>query len=217
MPDLFYLESICDSLNVSVNELISGEFLSKEAYCDKAEENIMALMKENQQAKKGNVVSIVLGVLFILLAMFLTLASAEYGWMQMLLSYFDLSFPRVVNKTLSSIASLTTPLALLVIGAGFEGRKAIKKIRPTILATTIKLIIQPMIFLPLAVYLNFSADKLIAALIMLGAPTTATSYMMAKNMNHEGTLSSSIVVLTTLMSAFTITFWIFILKSLNYI
>ena len=101
MPDLFYLESICDSLNVSVNELISGEFLSKEAYCDKAEENIMALMKENQQAKKGNVVSIVLGVLFILLAMFLTLASAEYGWMQMLLSYFDI--PTFVLLTLLSV------------------------------------------------------------------------------------------------------------------
>lgn len=36
-------------------------------------------------------------------------------------------------------------------------------------------------------------------------------------MNHEGVLSSSIVVLTTLMSAFTITAWIFILRTMGYI
>lgn len=135
----------------------------------------------------------------------------------MLLSYFDISFPKILDKTINNLAVMTTPLALIVIGAGFQGRKAIKKLKPTVIATAIKLIIQPLIFLPIAIALNFGPEKLLASLIMLGAPTTATSYMMAKNMNHEGTLSSSIVVLTTLMSAFTITFWIFILKSLNYI
>ena len=135
----------------------------------------------------------------------------------MLLSYFDISFPKILDKTINNLAVMTTPLALIVIGAGFQGRKAIKKLKPTVIATAIKLIIQPLIFLPIAIALDFGPEKLLASLIMLGAPTTATSYMMAKNMNHEGTLSSSIVVLTTLISAFTITFWIFIIKSLNYI
>lgn len=135
----------------------------------------------------------------------------------MLLSYFDITFPKIMYKTINNLASLTTPMALLVIGAGFEGRKAIKKLKPTIIATTIKLVIQPLIFLPVAIMMGFEAEKLVAALIMLGAPTTATSYVMAKNMNHEGTLSSSIVVLTTLVSAFTITAWIFILKTMSYI
>lgn len=135
----------------------------------------------------------------------------------MILSYFDVTFPKIMYKTIDSVGSLTTPLALIVIGAGFEGRKAIKKIVPTITATAIKLIIQPLIFLPIAVLLGFEPDKIIASLIMLGAPTTATSYVMSKSMNHEGTLSSSIIVLTTLMSAFTITFWIFVLKTMNYI
>src|SRR5574344_484422 len=128
----------------------------------------------------------------------------------MILSYFDVTFPKMIDKTVNNLAVMTSPLALIVIGAGFEGRKAIAKLKPTVIATTIKLVIQPLIFLPIASIFNFGPDKMLAALIMLGAPTTATSYMMAKNMDHEGVLSSSIVVLTTLMSAFTITFWIFI-------
>lgn len=135
----------------------------------------------------------------------------------MLLSYFDITFPKIMYKTINNLASLTTPMALLVIGAGFEGKKAIKKLKPTIIATAIKLVIQPLIFLPVAIMMGFEAEKIVAALIMLGAPTTATSYVMAKNMNHEGTLSSSIVVLTTLAAAFTITAWIFILKTMGYI
>lgn len=135
----------------------------------------------------------------------------------MILSYFEVEFPTIPYKTIDSIGSLTTPLALIVIGAGFEGRKAIKKIVPTLTATLIKLVIQPAVFLPIAVMLDFEPEKIVAALIMLGAPTTATSYIMSRNMGHEGVLSSSIVVMTTLLSAFTITVWIFILRSMNVI
>lgn len=135
----------------------------------------------------------------------------------MLLSCLRVKLPEIPYKTINSIGSLTTPLALILIGAGFEGRKAIKKIVPTLTATFIKLVIQPAIFLPVAVMLNFEPEKIVAALIMLGAPTTATSYIMSKNMGHDGVLSSSIVVMTTLLSAFTITAWIFILRSMKVI
>ena len=135
----------------------------------------------------------------------------------MLLSCVNVHFPIIIEKTINSIGSLTTPLALIAIGAGFEGKKAIKKVEPAIAATMIKLVIQPAIFLPLAIVMNFETDKIVAALIMLGAPTTATSYIMSKSMGHEGVLSASIVVLTTLLSAFTITVWVFILKTLNVI
>ena len=57
MPDITYLETLCDSLAISMNELISGERLSDTAYSPKAEENIMSLMKENQKAKKGATIS----------------------------------------------------------------------------------------------------------------------------------------------------------------
>ena len=40
---------------------------------------------------------------------------------------------------------------------------------------------------------------------------------MAKNMGHEGVLSASVTVVTTLLSALTLTMWIFLLRSGGYI
>ena len=52
---------------------------------------------------------------------------------------------------------------------------------------------------------------------MLGAPTTVSCYIMAKNMGHEGTLTSSVVVATTFLSSVTITLWLFVLRSFGLI
>ena len=74
-----------------------------------------------------------------------------------------------------------------------------------------------MIFMPIAVKLGFSGEQLIAILVMLGSATTVSCYIMAKSMGHEGTLSSSIVMLTTFGCSFSLTFWLFILKSLGLV
>ena len=125
--------------------------------------------------------------------------------------------PAIIEKTAGNLASIASPLALLAIGAGFEGGKAIKKAKPTIIASFLKLIGLPLIFMPIAIALGFRNHDLIAFLIMLGAPTTVTSYIMAANMNNDGILASGIVVLTTLLSAVTLTTWIFILRVMGMI
>ena len=127
-------------------------------------------------------------------------------------SMLNMKYPVIVNKTIESIAQTATPIALICIGAGFEGRKAVKKIKPTLAATFIKLIGLAAIFIPIGVMLGFRNQELVAALIMLASPTTVTSYVMAKSMDNDEVLSSSIVVLTTVLSSITLTGWIFILR-----
>ncbi|MDE7224765.1 MAG: AEC family transporter [Acetatifactor sp.] len=126
-------------------------------------------------------------------------------------------FPTIVTRTVGSISSLATPLALIGLGAGFEGRKALKHIKPTAAATLLKLVIQPAIFLLLAIRLGFREEMLVALLVMLGAPTTVSCYIMAKNMGHEGVLTSSVVVATTFLSSVTLTFFLFLLRGMGYI
>ena len=128
-----------------------------------------------------------------------------------------LQFPTLVNKTVSNVAQMATPLALITIGAGFEGRKALAKIAPTMAASMIKLVLQPLVFLPVAAWMGFSGEKMIAILIMLASPTTPSCYIMAKSMNNDEVLTASVIVTTTLMAAFTLTGWIFLLKTLGYI
>ena len=125
----------------------------------------------------------------------------------------NLHFPSFVNKAIGSVANTATPLALISIGASFEGKKALKKMKPTLLASFIKLILLVGLFLPLAVFFGYRNQELMALLVMLGSPTTVSSYIKAKNTGNDGILTSSIIVLTTLLSSLTLTLWIFVLKS----
>ena len=132
-------------------------------------------------------------------------------------SMLNMKYPVIINKTIESISQTATPIALICIGAGFEGRKAIKKIKPTLVATFIKLIGLAAVFIPIGVALGFRNQELVAALIMLASPTTVTSYVMAKSMDNDEVLSSSIIVLTTVLSSITLTGWIFILRTFGLI
>ena len=135
----------------------------------------------------------------------------------LIVGLLGIDFPVIVDKTVNSVAQMATPLALITIGAGFEGRKALAKSRPTIAASMIKLVIQPLIFLPVPAWMGFSGEQMIAILIKLAAPTTPSCYIMAKNMDNDGVLTASVIVMTTLLAAFTLTGWIFILKTVGLI
>ena len=128
-------------------------------------------------------------------------------------SYYNLDFPKMIDKTINNLAVMTSPLALISIGTAFEGKKALAKIKSTAVASSIKLIVLAAIFIPIAVYFGFRDQKLIALVIMLASPCTPTAYIMAKNMDGDDVLASSIIVTTTFFSSVTLTFWIFILRA----
>ena len=132
-------------------------------------------------------------------------------------SLFNIQLPVILSKTIANVAGTATPIALLVVGANFEGSRAIAKLKPTLAASIIKLLVIPAVFFPLAVLMGFRGSELVAILVMLGSPTTVTCYIMAKNMGNDAELSSSIVVMATLLSSVTLTFWIFLLKTLSFI
>ena len=132
-------------------------------------------------------------------------------------SYIQLPLPHMLNKAIQNLGTMSSPLALISIGASFEGRKAIAKLKPTAAASFLKLVGLCAIFLPLAVWLGFRDQKLIAIIIMLASPCTPTAYIMAKNMGGDWTLASSIIVATTFFSSVTLTGWIFIVRLLEFV
>ncbi len=134
-----------------------------------------------------------------------------------LASLARVQLPVIATKTLSNLSVLATPLALIGLGAGFEIKSAFGLLKPTMLATFIRLILQGVIFLPLAIHFGFTGEKIIALLVMLAAPTTPSCYIMAKNMGHEGALTSNIVIATTVLSSITLTLWVFLLKNFGLI
>lgn len=132
----------------------------------------------------------------------------------LLWSALKLPMPHIMEKTVTSIAGIATPMGLMAMGAAFDIRKAFAKVKPAVTASVIKLAGFCALFLPVAVQMGFREEKLVAILVMLGSATTVSSFVMAKNMGHEGVLSSSVVMLTTFFSAFTLTGWLYILKNM---
>lgn len=125
--------------------------------------------------------------------------------------------PPILHKTVSSIGATATPMGLMSMGATFEMKKATSKMKPTLVAVFMKLVGFCAIFLPMAALLGFRNEELIAILVMLGSATTVSCFVMARNMGHEGTLSSGVIMMTTLLSAFTLTMWLDVLRSFGLV
>ena len=132
-------------------------------------------------------------------------------------SLLRLPQPVILQRAVSSLASTATPMGLLALGACIDPKKAAVCWKPTLIASLFKLVFFVMLFLPLAVKLGYRGETLTALLIMLGSPATVSCFSMARSMGHEGVLSASAVMLTTVCSAFTFTVWLYLLKSLALI
>ncbi len=125
--------------------------------------------------------------------------------------------PVILERSVSYLANMATPLSLIALGASFRTSEAKGRVRVTVGIAFIKLVLFCAVFLPAAVYLGFRGEKLIAILVMLGSATTGSCFVMAKNLGHKGAITAFAVMLTTLCSAFTLTTWLFLLKTMDLI
>jgi hypothetical protein len=122
--------------------------------------------------------------------------------------------PVILQRSVSSFAATATPLGLMALGASIDLKKAAGCLKPTLVCSAFKLVIFTALFLPLAVWIGCRNEMLVCMLVMLGSPTTVSCFSMARSMGHEGVLSSSTVMITTIFSAFTFTGWLYLLKCL---
>lgn len=66
LPDVSLFKPLCEILGISVNELISGEKISKDKIIKKSDENILTSIKKNkEQKKKANIIIISLIAIFV--------------------------------------------------------------------------------------------------------------------------------------------------------
>ena len=83
MPDLSLFKPLCDELDISINELLSGERLKKEEYQEKFEENIINTI--DYSSKKINIIRNNLGIVLLVLGILIsftamTMFASESSW-----------------------------------------------------------------------------------------------------------------------------------------
>lgn len=134
---------------------------------------------------------------------------AGFAW-----SLLRLPCPELLFSTVHNVGVLATPLGLMAMGASFCPERAKGDVPAALAASVIKLVLLVAAFMPLAVWAGFRDQQLVALLVMLGSASTVSCFVMAKNMGHEGTLTSTVVMMTTFGCAATLTLWLWLLKSL---
>lgn len=128
-----------------------------------------------------------------------------------------LPIPTAVQKGLTDLGRVATPLALVTLGGEFMFRSVSAFRRQLFIVLTGKLILGPLLMVAVGAALGFRNELLVPLLVMFGAPTAVSSFTMAQQMDGDSELAASVVVFTTVLSILTIFLWIFVLKQLGFI
>lgn len=131
--------------------------------------------------------------------------------------FLGIKLPTAIEKTVSDISKIGTPLSLILLGGSFKFSSYKNYVKQLILSVVGKLIIIPCIFVPIAVSFGFRGVELASLLIMLGSPTAVSSFTMAEQMDADSELAGQIVVFSSGLSVLTVFLWIFILKQTSLI
>jgi len=132
-----------------------------------------------------------------------------------LLAFFRVPLPQLVVKPLDVVAQMTTPLSLLCLGGSIDWQAVGKKWKLAAASSFIKIVVTPLVCLPLAYFFGFRGSALLTLLVMLGVPTAIAGYAMAVQMKGDEAVAAACIVMTTLFSAFTLTGFIFAFRTLG--
>lgn len=130
-------------------------------------------------------------------------------------SILKIQAPKIISSTLSDIAKLATPLSFLILGADFEFKRLKGNMKMASVVVCLKLIIIPLIFIPIAVQMGYQGPELLAIALLFETPIAVSSYTMVKKANADETLAGQLVVLSSIASVVTVFLMIFILKEMQ--
>lgn len=132
-------------------------------------------------------------------------------------AFFNIKFPKNLESAIFDITKITNPLALIALGASFTFSAIKGYTKQIIIGISGRLIVVPMIFLSLAVFLGFKGSDLVALMVLYASPAAVSSFIMAQQMDSDATLAGHYIVLGSICSIFTVFIWILILKNLMLI
>lgn len=139
------------------------------------------------------------------------------SFLGMLFSIFQIPLPLFLSRAVGDIGQIATPFALLLLGGQFDWKRLKGNLSLASVATALRLVVVPAIFVALGVWLGFRGEELGAILIVFCAPTAISSYVMAQNMGSDDLLAGQLVLTTTLFSSVTIFLWVTVLRALQLI
>ena len=123
--------------------------------------------------------------------------------------------PGYIETPVSSLAGAATTLALIALGANLRFDELKQNGRTVAAVLTVRLILLPLVMLPLAWLIGLRGVELFLILMIFGTPVATASYPMAQNMGGDGPLAGQLVFVSTVASLGTIFLFIFAMSRLG--
>ena len=127
----------------------------------------------------------------------------------------SLTLPSFATATVNYLGGVTTPVAMVCLGANMGKYKTKSKLGISLSAALVKVIVFPLILVTAGIFFGFRGVELGAILILFGGPTAVSSYIMAKNMESDHEMAGQILLISTALCSLTMFIGIFILKTMG--
>jgi len=118
--------------------------------------------------------------------------------------------PKMCVRSLSSLAGLAFPLALLGIGSSLARINDFSMVRIAFAGISVKLVLSPIVCFVVAYLLGLRSYMLLATVLLTAVPTAISSYIMAEQMKCNSHLAAVAVAISTLLSFVTIAILLYI-------
>jgi len=125
--------------------------------------------------------------------------------------------PALLWSVIRDIAGVTTTISFISLGVSLDLGEARANRRLLTLGVVLRMVLVPLIFLPISVALGFRGPTLCALLVLFAAPAAVASSPMAVAMGADGPLSGQLVCVTTVVSVFTMFCFTFLFRALGFL
>ena len=130
-------------------------------------------------------------------------------------SMLGIRLPTAVDTTVQDLAKLSTPIAFMILGGDLDFSKVKGNLKIASVVLTIKLVILPLIMIPMIVMMGYRDADLLSGLLAYQTPVAVSSYIMAQQAGADGQLAGQLVVFSSVLSIFTLFVTILILRTVG--
>ena len=130
-------------------------------------------------------------------------------------SLLGIRLPTAVDTTVQDLAKLSTPIAFMILGGDLDFSKVRGNLKVASVVLTIKLVILPLIMIPMIVMMGYRDADLLSGLLAYQTPVAVSSYIMAQQAGADGQLAGQLVVFSSVLSIFTLSVTILILRTIG--
>ncbi|MCL1877717.1 MAG: AEC family transporter [Defluviitaleaceae bacterium] len=130
------------------------------------------------------------------------------------LSSLNFEPPEMIARTLSDLSRMAGPLALICLGGGITFLGVDKKFKFALVSAILKVVVMPLAFTTAAFAFGFRGIDLAAFMVLGGTSSAIAGYTMAVQMGGDGYTAANIILFSTLLSAATLTIFIYALTAM---